>query len=153
MSSLEKLIDRVSREQPLLSAPSTLSARVSAEIARRAALPWWRQSFTHWPVSARAAFVGACATLTWASLSTPMARIFATVNEPLTWAYQTGESVSLVNTVFGRVGANLANSVSPLWLYGAGLGICGMYVLFAGLCATTYRTLYIRAEHTARINI
>jgi len=153
MSKLEKLIDRVCREQPALSAPSTLSARVTAEIERRAALPWWRQSFTHWPMAARAAFVVACGALTWTSLSAPMARVFSTVNEPLSWAYQTGASVSLINTVFGRVGANLASSVSPLWLYGAAIGICGLYVLFAGLCATTYRTLYIKAEQTARINI
>jgi hypothetical protein len=146
MSNLEKLIDRVCREQPALGAPATLSARVIAEIERRAALPWWRQSFTHWPIPARAAFVAACAALTWTSLSAPMARVFSTVNEPLTWAYQTGASVSLINTVFGRVGANLASSVSPLWLYGAGLGICGLYVLFAGLCAATYRTLYIKTE-------
>jgi hypothetical protein len=153
MSNLERLIDRVCREQPVLGAPATLSARVIAEIERRAALPWWRQSFTHWPIPARAAFVAACAALTWTSLSAPMARVFSTVNEPLTWAYQTGASMSLINTVFGRVGANLASSVSPLWLYGAGLGICGLYVLFAGLCATTYRTLYIKTEQTARINI
>jgi hypothetical protein len=153
MSNLEKLVDRVCREQPPLGAPATLSARVIAELERRAALPWWRQSFNHWPIPVRAAFVAACAALTWASLSAPMARLFSTVNEPLTWAYQTGASVSLINTVFGRVGANLASSVSPLWLYGAGLGICGLYVLFAGLCATTYRTLYIKTEQTARINI
>ena len=28
-----------------------------AELARRAALPWWRKSFAHWPMAARAAFV------------------------------------------------------------------------------------------------
>jgi hypothetical protein len=153
MSNLEKLIDRVCREQPALRAPSTLSARVIAEIERRAALPWWRQSFTHWPMPARAAFVAACAALTWASLSAPMARVLSTVNEPLAWAFQAGASVSLINTVFGRLGANLASSVSPLWLYGTVLGVCGLYVLLAGLCAATYRTLYINVERTARINL
>ena len=141
MSNLEKFIDRLCREQPALNAPSTLSARVLAEIERRAALPWWRRSFTHWPVPVRAAFVAAGGAAILTSLSAPLGRVFATVNEPLTWAYQTGATVSLLNSVFSHVGADLAHSVSPLWLYGTGLGVCGLYVVFAGLCATTYRTL------------
>jgi hypothetical protein len=153
MSNLEKLIDRVCREQPALKAPSTLSARVLAKIERRAALPWWRRSFTHWPVPVRAAFVAACAAVIWTSLSAPMARVFATVNEPLTWAYQTGATVSLMNSVFSHLGVDLARSVSPLWLYGAGLGVASLYVLFAGLCATTYRTLYVTVDRTAGIKL
>jgi hypothetical protein len=153
MSNLEKLVDRVLREQPPLKAPSGLSTRVLAEIERRAALPWWRRSFTHWPVPVRAAFVAACGAAVLTSLSAPMGRVFATVNEPLTWAYQTGETVSLINRVFGHVGAGLAHSVSPLWLYGAALGIGGLYVLFAGLCATTYRTLYMTVERTSGTTI
>lgn len=153
MSNLEKLVGRVCREQPALRAPATLSARVLAEIERRAALPWWRRSFTHWPVPVRAAFVAACGAAILTSLSAPMARMFATVNEPLTWAYHTGATVSLINTVFGHVGAGLARGVSPIWLYGAVLGVCGLYVLFAGLCATTYRTLYVTVERTSGINL
>jgi hypothetical protein len=34
-----------------------LEARVYCEIERRAALPWWRLSFAHWPLFARAAFL------------------------------------------------------------------------------------------------
>lgn len=143
MSNLEKFIDRVSREQPALKAPGTLEARVIAELERRAALPWWRRSFAHWPVPMRGVFVAACAVIIWASLTPPMARLSSTVDAPLTWAYKAGASLSVINTVFGHAGAVVARSISPLWLYGAGLGICGLYVLFAGLCATTYRTLYV----------
>jgi hypothetical protein len=153
MSTLEKLIDRLCREQPALHAPSTLSARVLAEIERRAALPWWRRSFSHWPVPVRTAFIAVCGAAILTSLSAPLARVFATVNVPLTWAYQTGATVSLLNSVFGHVGADLAHSVSPFWLYGTGLGIGGLYVLFAGLCATTYRTLYVTVERTSGTTI
>jgi hypothetical protein len=153
MSKLEKLIDRACREQPALRAPATLSARVLAEIERRAALPWWRRSFNHWPVPVRAGFVAACGAVVWTSLSAPVAPVFATVNEPLSWAYQTGATVSLVNSVFSHVGVDLAHSVSPLLLYGAGLGVGGLYVLFAGLCATTYRTLYVTVARTSGTNL
>jgi hypothetical protein len=153
MSNLEKIVDRLCKEQPSLIAPATLSARVIAEIERRAAKPWWRQSFTHWPVPVRAAFVAACAGAIWTSLSAPLARVFSTVNAPVTWAYQTGATVSLVNSVFGHVGGDLAHSVSPLVLYGTGLGICGLYVFFAGLCAATYRTLYVSVDRTAGIKL
>jgi hypothetical protein len=143
MSDLEALVDRVCRDQPALRAPATLGARVIAELERRAALPWWRRSFAHWPVSMRAVFVAACAATIWTLLSPPVVRLFSTVDAPLTWADQAGASVSLINAVLGHVGANLARSISPLWLYGVGLGVCGLYLLLAGLCATTYRALYI----------
>jgi hypothetical protein len=153
MSNLEKLIDRVCREQPALKAPATLSARVLAGIERRSALPWWRRSFTHWPVPVRAAFIVACGAAVLTSLSAPMARLFGTANAPLAWAYQTGSTVSLLNSVFSHVGGDLAHSVSPFWLYGAGLGIGSLYVLFAGLCAMTYRTLYVTVDLTSGTTI
>jgi hypothetical protein len=143
MSKIEQLVDRACREQPALEAPPTLSARVLAELQRRAALPWWRRTFAHWPVPVRAIFVAACGAVIGGSLSPPIARLLTAVDEPVTWAYRTEARVSSMNAVFGHVGTNLANSVSPLWLYGAALGVCGLYVLFAALCATTYRTLYI----------
>jgi hypothetical protein len=153
MSDLEKLIERVCKQQPSLSAPVTLSARVIAEIERRTALPWWRQSFSHWPVPARAAFMAACAGAIWTSLSAPLAQVFSTVNAPVTWAYHTGATVSLVNSVFSHVSGDLAHSISPLWLYGSALGICALYVFFAGLCAATYRTLYVSVDRTAGIKL
>ena len=140
---LERLVDRVCREQPGLKAPDTLASRVLGEIARRTALPWWRRSFGHWPLAVRAVFIAACAVIIGAGFSPPMASLAASAAQPLAWAFQAGASLTLVNTVFSHVGADLANSVSPRWLYGAGVGICVLYVLLAGLCATTYRTLYI----------
>src|SRR5471030_2753064 len=53
---LEQLISRTLREQPPRRAPRALEQRVLAELERRAALPWWRQSFAHWPLAARGSF-------------------------------------------------------------------------------------------------
>src|ERR1700686_3573047 len=60
---LERLLDRTLRELPLRRAPPTLEARVCSELKRRAARAWWRRSFAHWPVPARAAFLAICAVL------------------------------------------------------------------------------------------
>ena len=40
-----------------------LESRVLGELARRAAQPWWRRNFGHWPTLARAGFVTACLAL------------------------------------------------------------------------------------------
>jgi hypothetical protein len=53
---LEASIHRVLRGLPDRKAPAGLEARVLAEIATRASLPWWRRSFAHWPASVRAGF-------------------------------------------------------------------------------------------------
>lgn len=57
---LERLLDRTLRGLPVRRAPATLESRVLAELARRAALPWWRRSFVHWPQAARAVFASMC---------------------------------------------------------------------------------------------
>ncbi len=143
MNDLETLIGRVCREQPALKAPAGLGARIVAEIERRAALPWWRRSFVHWPVTMRAVFVAVCAALIWASSNPAVMRLSGSLDAPLSWAFRTGVRLSMINGEFSRVASTLAHSMSPLWLYGAGLGVCSLYVLFAGLCAATYRTLYV----------
>ncbi len=48
-------IDRELKSLPELQAPSTLIPRVSAAIARRQRLPWYRQSWSAWPAPMRAA--------------------------------------------------------------------------------------------------
>jgi hypothetical protein len=57
--TLAPVIHRALRSLPGRSAPATLETRVMAEISRRAALPWWRQSFARWPLPARALLLAA----------------------------------------------------------------------------------------------
>ena len=57
--SLERLIDAAARGVPRRSAPPTLEERVLRAIDARAATPWWRKDFGHWPALARLLFVAA----------------------------------------------------------------------------------------------
>jgi hypothetical protein len=50
---LESEIDRQLKELPELMAPPNLVPRVMAALARRANLPWYRQSWPAWPVPVR----------------------------------------------------------------------------------------------------
>ena len=54
--TLEKLIHQELKKLPAVKAPRTLTARVLAAVAARKALPWWHQSFWHWPMFAKTAF-------------------------------------------------------------------------------------------------
>lgn len=82
----EQLVDRALRQLPLRTAPPTLESRVHRALQRRAALPWWRQSFVHWPTVARAAFVLVCIALASAMLleGTRVAAIFPALPQ---WLY------------------------------------------------------------------
>jgi hypothetical protein len=50
---LEAEIDRQLKALPELVAPRSLAPRVMALLARRASLPWYRQSWPVWPVPVR----------------------------------------------------------------------------------------------------
>src|SRR5262249_24584680 len=52
---LENFIDEQLRRLPPVTAPATLLTRVMTAIAARAALPWCRQAWWHWPRIAQAA--------------------------------------------------------------------------------------------------
>lgn len=46
---LEKFIHAQLQKLPEREAPETLVSNVMAAIAARKKLPWWKQSFSHWP--------------------------------------------------------------------------------------------------------
>ncbi|HWB99211.1 MAG TPA: hypothetical protein VG672_21025, partial [Bryobacteraceae bacterium] len=54
-NDLETEIDRLLRELPELNAPASLAPRVLAALARKTALPWYRQPWTAWPFYLRLA--------------------------------------------------------------------------------------------------
>lgn len=143
---LERLIHRTLRELPTRSAPPSLESRVQAELARRAALPWWRKSFLSWPLPARAVFVVACGALVklvlmatgWASAGVSTAQVKSTFASELQWA-KTG--TNLFNSATDLT-ATLLGSIPPLWLYGGIATIVALYVALFGLGAAAYRTLY-----------
>jgi hypothetical protein len=55
---LESWVDRALHEMPEASAPSSLSLRVEAVLARRAARAWWQRSPASWPVALRLTMIG-----------------------------------------------------------------------------------------------
>jgi hypothetical protein len=135
---LERLLDRTLRELPVQRAPTTLESRVLGELHRRASLPWWRHSFAHWPILARAVFVAACvASIRLAFLGGATA---AAGIRSLSWTRQIGAlAASGVN-----LAALLARTAPPAWFY-QGIAVCAvLYAVLFGLGAAAYRTLYLQ---------
>ncbi len=142
---LEQAVSQALNGLPLRRAPGTLEARVIAELARRAALPWWRVSFANWPMGARIAFVLVCAALVAATIlggasaylgGSTWSSAFAAV---LSWLHP----VLAVMSSAGALATLLLRVIPPVWLYGLlGLGIF-LYVMLFGLGAAAYRTLYL----------
>lgn len=144
---LERAIHQTLRALPPRRAPRTLEARVFAELERLAALPWWRRSFMHWPLAARAVFLLASLGLVkitimavvWIMVGLDSTALAATLSTPFAWA-QTGLSL-------GRGVADFCvtvfRSIPLVWLYGTTAFVAAMYVALFGLGAAAYRTLYV----------
>jgi hypothetical protein len=142
---LERLIGQALRSQPARRAPATLGDRVFAEITRRAALPWWRRGYAHWPMAARVAFMLALLGLVWALLAL--------------LAPATSGAESAVRSGLGRLAGNwpatlhtlfstgrellalAAGAVPTTWVYAVATAIGALYVALFGLGAATYRVL------------
>jgi hypothetical protein len=136
--ALERLLDHALHELPLRQAPPALESRVLRELARRAALPWWRRSFAHWPLLARAAFLVVCGALIRVAFmggTTAAAGI-----RSLAWAREIG----VVTDSAANLAASLARSAPPIWVY-EGIAVCAvLYAVLFGLGAAVYRTLYLQ---------
>lgn len=143
---LERLIHRTLRELPGRRAPRSLEQRVQAELARRAARPWWRLGFAHWPLPARAAFVVLSAGVvklvlllgSWVAVGFDSTAWKETFAQPIGWMES---GLTLINAVVGSFEIVLRN-IPSLWLYG-GLAFCAvMYGALFSLGAAAYRTFH-----------
>lgn len=140
---LEKLIHDTLRSLPGRRAPRSLEQRVMAAIEARQSLPWWRQSFAHWPQAAKAAFLlisGAFAAL----LVTIVFRAGADLgtSSPWTSALNTVAHAKMVCGSISDVVATVIRSIPSTWLYGGVAFVVVMYATLIGLGATAYRTLF-----------
>ncbi len=136
---LAQSIDRALRALPPRRAPSSLEQRVRAEIARRAALPWWRRSFADWPLAARGGFfaLSALSIYVLLALSGAVPAPDGALATPLAWV----EAGAAVARFIGGVGETVLRSLPPLWLYG-GLALCAAaYATLMGLGAVAWRRL------------
>jgi hypothetical protein len=139
---LERLIHQTLRELPRRRAPGTLEQRVMAELERRAALPWWKQNFAHWPTGVRVAFLGfsvaLVAAIMWgmAGVNVGQARdVFAT---QIGWM----DAIASVGRALRDFAGATISGIPSLWLYGGLATIGALYVALFGLGAAAYRTLY-----------
>jgi hypothetical protein len=145
---LERLVHQTLRELPPRRAPHSLEQRVLAEIERRLALPWWRKSFGHWPIVARAGFVVVSAGIVklallatvWVMAGFDPAQFREAFAAQLTWM----ENGLVVIRAIGDFFDIMLRTIPPLWLYGGLAFIGAMYVALFGLGAAAYRTLYAR---------
>jgi len=143
---LERAVDQALKGLPLRRAPSTLESRVINELQRRAALPWWRVSFAHWPAAPRVAFVITCIALVAATILGGVSAFVGvgSLNEMAALALSWAHPFLAVLSSAGGVTALLVHIIPPLWLYGGmALGIV-LYVALFGLGAAAYRTLYLQ---------
>ena len=145
---LEHLVHRTLREAAPRRAPATLEGRVLAEIERRAALPWWRKSYVHWPVAMRASFLLVLAVVVKAVL---MAVVF--VESGL----DSGEFTRVLAPQFAQLdrirgfvagvadfGATVFHAIPPVWVYGSLALFAACYVTLLGVGAAAYRAFSVR---------
>ncbi|OAM89960.1 hypothetical protein OH491_16905 [Termitidicoccus mucosus] len=143
--TLAPVIHRALRSLPGRTAPAALEVRVMAEISRRAALPWWRQSFARWPLPARAlllaasvAAAGLVLVLGITVLSPAAPAETADVLRPATFQAALQTAWKILSAVFEK----LIPSSSRLWFH-AVLGV--IVAAYAGLLAfggAAYRLLW-----------
>jgi len=140
---LEKLIHKALRALPEQSAPQGLESRVFAELARRAALPWWRRSYLQWPLAVRVGFVilsaAACAALIGAWILIGRSGALAQVASQFGQDFQWLAVARSVGSSLLQAGAEIVRSVPPLWFYAALAALAACYATLAGVSAAAYR--------------
>ena len=145
---LEQWARETLRELPPRRAPRSLEQRVLAELERRLALPWWRKSFGHWPMVARAAFVLSCAGLVrlalmggaWMMSGFDPQQFKTAFAQPYAWMESGIAIVTAASGFFDIMGRN----IPALWLYGGLAFFALMYATLFGLGAAAYRALHAR---------
>jgi hypothetical protein len=146
---LERVMTRVLAGQAARRAPATLSDRVMAELARRAALPWWRRGFADWPLAARIALVLALGSLLWLVLTLPGGAAAdagaALRGEVASTLAGWSAALHALGAVADELRALLSRAVPATWVYGIAAVIAALYASFFGLGAATYKLLQTRA--------
>jgi hypothetical protein len=145
---LEKMVHAALRALPDRRAPATLEARVLAAVERRAALPWWHQSWSCWPQWVRASFLVFCGGVAGLLLFGAIYLQAGFDSGPVRDAL--APTLAWIDRAFG-LGRALANSVAfvgrliPEWcLYAVIAFVAGLYAMLFGLGAAAYRTFWSR---------
>ena len=140
----EKNLERLLRSLPERQAPASLEKRVMLEIARRAALPWWRRSFANWPFAARSGFF-ALAALAAVMLVAGIFRLQGVPFAPFSALSADWSRWSALARVVAGAGREIAASIPSYWLYGALALLATCYATVIGVSAAAYRTFTARS--------
>ena len=142
---LEAAVHRILRSAPERTAPASLEQRVMAEIARRAALPWWRKSFAHWPGLVRALFLAlgglAAAAVVYAAYLAAHSAGASQISQGISGAYAwilVGRDVAAAASMRLKT---FASSLPPYLLYGGAATIAICYATVGALGAAAFRAL------------
>jgi hypothetical protein len=154
-SELERQVHLVLRSLPQRRAPEQLTARVLEELARRAALPWWRRSFRHWPWLMRSVFLAVCLGLIGASVlgvagvSAHVPGLAGAVRgaAQLHVAGGIGQIATALHAALASLSA-LVRALPATWLEAIALIAGAAYVLLFGLGAAAYRLLTVQHRAT-----
>ncbi|WP_116811023.1 hypothetical protein [Steroidobacter cummioxidans] len=136
---LERFIDQALRDQPVRRAPVDLESKVMAEIARRAAAPWWQGSFSGWPVAARLLFI-----IGSAGFITLVLKASAMIIDPINPGARSAAlfaDVAWIPSLFMTIGT-VFRDLPSLWVYGGATILGALYLTLFGVSAAAYRTLY-----------
>lgn len=134
---LERFVDQVLREQPLLSAPPHLQDKVFAKIALQEASAWWQRGFAAWPALARVAFALASLALVAFAVEVP-AWLASTVD--LDTPVGVSRGLALVHAL-KTIGSSLSSGIPSFWVYAILSSIAALYAVCFGVGAAAYRAL------------
>jgi hypothetical protein len=139
---LESLIHRHLRALPERPAPPALEARVHLALARRAALPWWRRSYIHWPAAVRFAFILALAAVAVGILVFGRSQVTAQALSGLAMRFPWIAFLQSIGASLLETGRAAFDSIPPVWLYGLVAVLVACYGGLLGLGAALYRAFY-----------
>lgn len=143
---LEAEIQRELEGLPELKAPPTLSRRVMAAIAARAAMPWYKLPWEYWPTPLRmttlacllAAFGGLC----FASWQLTQAAGFTAAMQEVSQAFSGAVTIWNALTTIVSALALVIKHLNTLWLVAIGLTCAAGYAGCVGLGTMFYRMAF-----------
>jgi len=136
---LERLIHENLRALPGREAPRTLETRVLMALERRAALPWWRRSYIHWPVGLRCAFILLLAAAAAAVLAFSGSQVPAQAASELALRFPWISFLHSIGANLWETGGLVFDAIPAAWLYGGVAVLVLCYALLFGLGAAAYR--------------
>jgi hypothetical protein len=146
--NLEQQIDRALKQLPDLAAPRRLLPRVLQTIARRHALPWYRQPWQMWPAALRVCtlvlLLASCGALCMACWQLTRAAGFSVASQELAQTFSGVTALwNAVNALLGAV-VLVAKHLGTTFIVGCGVALGLGYAICLALGTACVRLAYVR---------